>query len=50
MSEYLQRYNRAAPWPRAGAAAGRMDKETGTGRIRRRDVLGGVIHEYRFAT
>lgn len=52
VSEYLHHYNRARPHralelePPQVATVG---EETWTGRICRRDVLGGVIHEYELA-
>jgi len=52
VTEYLHHYNRSRPHrglelePPEPATAG---ENTGTGTIRRRDVLGGLIHEYELA-
>jgi transposase InsO family protein len=46
VTEYACRYNRARPHRGLELKAPEPGNKTGTGTIRRRDVLGGIIHEY----
>jgi hypothetical protein len=52
LAEYVRHYNRTRPHrglELESPQAATVNKETRTGTIRRRDVLGGVIHEYELA-
>ena len=46
LAEYVDHYNRARPHRGLQLAIPEPRRETDTGEIHRRDVLGGVIHEY----
>ena len=48
LADYVDHYNR--PGPTAALSSPRRDhRPSATGRVRRRDVLGGLIHEYELA-
>ncbi|MGH9170694.1 MAG: integrase core domain-containing protein, partial [Acidimicrobiales bacterium] len=46
LAEYVDHYNRAGPHRGLQLAIPKPRRESDTGEIHRRDVLGGIIHEY----